>query len=237
MRRDYFIDVFLTCICVCLLFVCFSPLYYTYDAIVPRNFGVFEKCMSCLYALAVIFILPILFAVFRKKWAALGLAFYGFCAILPNMVLPKLQETLSGDDVTVISTANGLIWKGIYGMVNAPFAALSGLLGKSGALKLNWLILPSALFFYIALQVFRYYRKAYLAELVDPVSVVGKGAPASETAGVRRVKKPEVLGTVISKPKAPPAPAPAAQTRKVNLPASGEDGNKNPYDSNGAIRL
>ena len=58
MRRDYFTCVFLGLIAGALAFVCFKPLYFTYEAVIPRSFDLFERLMSLLYALFFILFLP-----------------------------------------------------------------------------------------------------------------------------------------------------------------------------------
>ena len=58
MRRDYFTCVFLGLIAGALMFVCFAPLYFVYGSVVPREFSLFERLMSLLYALFFVFFLP-----------------------------------------------------------------------------------------------------------------------------------------------------------------------------------
>lgn len=40
------------------MFVCFAPLYFTYSAVIPRDFTLFERLMSLLYAVFFILFLP-----------------------------------------------------------------------------------------------------------------------------------------------------------------------------------
>ena len=78
MRRDYFTCVFLGLIAGALAFVFFSPLYFTYDGIVPRDFPVLERFLSLLYTLFFVFFLPFFAAFKKKEWINWGLAAYGF---------------------------------------------------------------------------------------------------------------------------------------------------------------
>ena len=64
MRRDYFTCVFLGLIAGALTFVCFKPLYFTWNQIIPRDFTTFERLMSVLYTLFFLFFLPF-FAAFK----------------------------------------------------------------------------------------------------------------------------------------------------------------------------
>lgn len=214
-RRDYFLCVFLACVCASLFFVCFVPNYFTYNEIVVREFGLFERIMSAIYAVSVLFIIPV-FAAYKKKiWITIGLASYGFLALLPEWILPRLQDKVAGDDAGIVAVVVNFIFKFIYGMVKAPFAALSDAFGDSRACSMSKWILPSAVILYIACQLYRFYRDAYVAEQLDPASIMDSTAKENnrnENADKeRRSREPEVLGTVISAPvqtSANPNPSP-----------------------------
>ncbi len=199
MRRDYFTCVFLLFVMTSLLFVCFSPLYYTYDGIVARDIGIFERITSLLFSLIVLFVVPIFAAVRKKFWITAGAATYGLLAYIPSMFMPS-AALLSGNDASMLSLINAFILKAIYRMVNAPFAGVSKLIGGSASKLSKW-ILPLSLGIYVTVQLYRFYRDAYTAEQLDPSSVVDVPRKTNEPAGgVRTVKVPEVLGTVISAP-------------------------------------
>ena len=87
--------------------------------------------------------------------------------------------------------------RGIYGMMHAPFAALSSLIGDKAAASLVYWILPLALFWPFVMKVFRFYRRAYLSEQLNPMPKVKPVAAAAHTGPA---VKPEVLGTVITAP-------------------------------------
>ena len=217
MRRDYFTCVFLGLIAGALAFVFFSPLYFTFEGIVPRDFPIFERFMSFLYAMFFILFLPF-FAAFRKKeWVNWGLAAYGILIYLPLWFYPA--EKLATEDPGLATKFGALVLRTIYNVMQAPFAALSKLIGDNAASKIVYWLLPVAIFWPIVLRVIRFYRLAYLSEQLNPMTpdqASPKSARKPELTG-----KPEVLGTVITAPVT--AQTPADITRK-NLPSfNGED--------------
>lgn len=206
MRRDYFTCVFLGLIAGALLFVWANPLYFTYDSVIPRDFSLFERFMSVLYTLFFVFFLPF-FAAFRKKeWINWGLAAYGLMAYLPLWLYPA-QELIKGDGAKLSSMLGALVLKTIYNVMQAPFAALSKLIGDNAASKVVYWILPVAIFWPVIFKIIRFYRIAYLSEQLNPMTT-SHSAPTTSKAP----EKPEVLGTVITAPVT--AQTPAEITRK-----------------------
>jgi len=196
LRRDYFTCVFLGLIAGALMFVCFAPLYFVYGGTVPRDFGLFERLMSLLYALFFVFFLPF-FAAFRDKvWVNWGLAAYGVLIYLPKFFYPA-EALISGNDPKFTKMLLAVLLRGIYGMMQAPFAALSPLVGDKAASALVYWILPMALIWPFVMKIFRFYRRAYLSEQLNPMPKV---KPAVTTAHTGPAVKPEVLGTVITAP-------------------------------------
>ena len=178
------------------MFVCFAPLYFVYGSVVPRDFSLFERLMSLLYAVFFILFLPF-FAAFRSKvWINWGLASYGILIYLPKFLYPA-EELISGSDPKVTKVLLALVLRGIYGMMQAPFAALSTLIGDKAASGLVYWILPLALFWPFVLKVIRFYRRAYLSEQLNPMPKV---KPVAAAAHSGPAVKPEVLGTVITAP-------------------------------------
>ena len=98
--------------------------------------------------------------------------------------------------------------------MQAPFAALSPLIGSQAASKVVYWILPVAIFWPVIFRIIRFYRRAYLSEQLNPMTT-DQAAPAGANAP-EAPDKPEVLGTVISAPVT--AQTPADITRK-NAPA------------------
>lgn len=203
MRRDYFTCVFLACIAGALAFVCFEPLYFKYEITVPREFGLFETIASCCYLVFFLVALPIYAGYKKKYWIAVGLACYGALIYLPKLFYPS-QFLLTGEDASLFHMLIAMILRGIYGMMNAPFAALSGVWGDDVASHLAYLILPCSILFPFFIRLYRFYRDAYVAEQLDPASVVAAPSSSKFDRKIHRPhkveKKPEVLGTVISAP-------------------------------------
>lgn len=178
------------------MFVCFAPLYFVYGSVVPREFSLFERLMSLLYALFFVFFLPF-FAAFRSKvWINWGLAAYGVLIYLPKFFYPA-EAVLTAEDPSFTKMLLAICLRGIYGMMQAPFAALSSLIGDKAASALVYWILPLALFWPFVMKVFRFYRRAYLSEQLNPMPKVKPVAAAAHTGPA---VKPEVLGTVITAP-------------------------------------
>ena len=207
MRRDYFICVFLLCICVSLFYVCFLPLYFVYDGIEPRQFGPVETLFSWIYLALVFAVLPVYAAYKKKFWITAGLAAYGILAAFPVWVLPGMADKLAGEDASIVSVIWAFLLKSIYDMAEAPFAPITRVLGDSFTEVLPRRIMPVALIVYAGCGLFRYYRDAYRAEQLDLVKALDKTSieslSASTGIGTRTVRKaaiPEVLGTVISAP-------------------------------------
>ena len=215
MRRDYFTCVFLGLIAGALAFVCFKPLYFTYNAIIPRDFSILERLLSVLYTLFFVFFLPFFAAFKKKEWVNWGLAAYGLMAYLPLWFYPA-PELIQGEDASLIKMAGALVLRGIYAIIQAPFAALSKLIGNSAASKVVYWILPVAIAWPVIFRIVRFYRRAYLSEQLNPM-------PTEQTSSASKAHgapgKPEVLGTVITAPVT--AQTPADITRKnqpVNKP-------------------
>ena len=224
MRRDYFICVFLLCICVSLFYVCILPLYFVYGEIVPREFGPVETAFSWIYLVLVFAVLPIYAAYKKKFWMSAGLAAYGVVAAFPVWVLPGMADKLSGEDASIVSVVWAFLLKSIYGMAEAPFAPITKVLGDTFVETLPRRIMPVALIFYVGCQVFRFYRNAYRQEQLDPLKALDKTSIENNTTGigsksVRKASMPEVLGTVITAPTpAPSAPAAPEESKETSLP-------------------
>ena len=178
------------------MFVCFAPLYFVYGSVIPRDFSLFERLMSLLYALFFVFFLPFFAALRSKVWINWGLAAYGVLIYLPKYLYPA-EAVLTADDPSFTKMLLAICLRGIYGMMQAPFAALSTLIGDKAASAMVYWILPLALFWPFVMKVFRFYRRAYLSEQLNPMPKVKPVAAAAHTGPA---VKPEVLGTVITAP-------------------------------------
>lgn len=219
MRRDYFSCVFLLYVAVSLAFVCILPTYFAYGEIIEREIGLIERIASLLISIGVILVIPIISAIKKKFWVSFGAAAYGLLAYIPGMMLSKMDAVLSGSGANTFSVVKAFLLRAIYIMVNAPYVGISKLVGNNFALVIPKLILPVSIITYVLVQLFRFYRDAYVAEQLSPVS--DKTHKVENTRAVSR--EPEILGTVISAPvKKPVAPATTA------TPAPAVNSNQNP---------
>jgi len=226
MRRDYFTCVFLALIAGALAFICFEPLYFKYGVVVPREFGLFECIASSCYLVFFLIAVPVYSGYKKKYWIAAGLACYGALAYLPVLFYPA-QELITGNDASLFRVIVAAVLRGIYGLVNAPFAALSRIWGDKVASSLALWILPLALLIPFIIRVYRFYRDAYVQEQLSPADVVA--APSNSKFDrqapeePKEEPKPEVLGTVISAPvkdlKRTEAPRPVQESAPAPAPA------------------
>ncbi|MCR4688892.1 MAG: hypothetical protein K5745_04990 [Saccharofermentans sp.] len=214
MRRDYFTCVFLALVAGALTFVCFKPLYFTFQGIVPRVFGVIEILLSLLYVVFFVFFLPVFGAYRKKTWVNFGLAAYGLLIYLPKWFYPA-PEAITGDSANLVSSLVAMLLRGIYDMVQAPFAATSALAGDKVAGGLSYWILPLSLLWLLLFKVARFYRNAYLTEQLAPRSDQGEADPAIErkpkAEDLKNKPEPEVLGTVIQAPSSSVSPEEVAK--------------------------
>lgn len=212
MRRDYFTCVFLGLIAGALAFVFFTDPYFTFEGIVPRDFSILERLMSVLYALFFIVFLPFFAAFQKKEWINWGLAAYGLLIYIPKWFYPA--EALAAPDAGLATKFGAMALRGVYSVMQAPFAALSKLIGNGAASKIVYWLLPIAVIWPILFRIIRFYRRAYLSEQLNPMTHEHGSSAKKATAGMN---KPEVLGTVISAPVT--AQTPADVTRN-SIPAS-----------------
>ena len=198
MRRDHFICVFLLLVASSLAFVCLLPTCFSYDAVIPREIGIVETITSLVFSFTVLLAAPLIMAYRRRLWGVLGMVAYGVLAYLPGIILPKMTASLSGSDASLLASVKAFLLKDIYIMVNAPFVGVSKIFGTNFSLHLSKAIIPCALIFYVILKLVRFYSDAFAAEKMAPApSAFGKTEEASEEV---KSRKPDILGTVISKP-------------------------------------
>ena len=204
MRRDYFICIFLLCICASLFFVCFLPLVFEYNAFTMREFSILEMCFSWAFAIFTLVVVPLYSAIFKKFWFTLGLAAYGLFINISEWMLPSFMLKYSGENMSIIRVIEGYVLKCIYSMGKAPFAGMIPAVGENVAKLLSTWILFVSLAVYAVVQLFRFYRDAYVADQLDPSrimdSTVATNTSAAVSARRRESEKAEILGTVISAP-------------------------------------
>ncbi|MBP5655248.1 MAG: hypothetical protein J6X33_07000 [Clostridiales bacterium] len=199
MRRDYFTVVFLACVAGSLAFIWANPLYFTYDAVVPRAFGVLEIILSAFYTVFFLLIIPLVTSYYRKPWVCVGLAFYGVMAYLPLIFLPRLTAPGASDGIANVALT--YLFRGMYDLLNAPFAGMSNMIGSDAASHLSCWIMPIAIATPLLMKYARFCRQAYITEKLAPSSS-DRPQAAARQANV----EPEVIGTVISAPAKPKSP-------------------------------
>lgn len=182
------------------MFVCFAPPYFVYGGIDMRVFTPLEICMSFLYFLFFVLFLPIWGAYRKKIWINFGLAAYGVLAYLPALFHPSAEAMV---DPGLGTQIKAMLLKGIYSMVQAPFAGASALMGNGFASKTVYWILPLSLIWLLIFKVGRFYRNAYLT---DRLSAKPEQEAPSEPP-LHEQQEPEILGTVISAPVSAASPA------------------------------
>ena len=226
MRRDYFTCVFLGLIAGALTFVCFKPLYFTWDTIIPRDFSLFELIASILYALFFVIFLPAFAAFKKKEWINWGLAAYGLMIYFPLWFYPA-QELIKGEQASMLHILGALCLRTIYSVMQAPFAALSVYIGNEAASMVVYWILPVSVIWPVIFRILRFYRRAYLSEQLNPMTP-DQAAPAPSKAP-EKPEKPEVLGTVISAPVTAQTPVditrknqPSGKTEEVRETPAGD---------------
>lgn len=230
MRRDYFTCVFLGLIAGALTFVCFRPLYFTWDQIIPRDFSLLERIASLIYALFFVIFLPCFAAFKKKEWINWGLAIYGLMAYLPLWFYPDYQ-LITGEQASMLPMLGALCLRTVYAVMQAPFAALSTFIGNDAASMIVYWILPVSVIWPLLFRIIRFYRRAYLSEQLNPMTP-DQAAPAASKAP-EAPEKPEVLGTVISAPVTTQTPVditrkniPTGKTDEIHEPPKAEAGEK-----------
>jgi len=214
LRRDYFTCVFLACVAGALAFIWAEPLYFTYDAIFPRSFGIIEIILSSFYTVFFLLIIPVVTTYYRKNWVCVGLGAYGLLAYIPHWFYPAIAEKVAADTAGVKDVILAYLFRGMYDLVNAPFAATSELVGNYIASHLSMWILPVAIACPLLMKYARFCRQAYITEKLSPAAVAQSkaNAPIHSRPHEKRAE-PEVIGTVIS------APAKAASPVEVQRKA------------------
>lgn len=222
MRRDSFLSIFLLCLCISLLFACLTPDYFLYGRVAVREFGIMETVFSWLFTVAVFLIIPVYAAWRKRMWLMLGLSSFSLLSgYVPLWILPRISESDN-----LLTTVAAAVLKEIYTVSRAPFAAQSLVFGDAFAEAMLRKIFPLTLIIYMLVQLFRFYRNAYLAEKVSPADAIDITARENivlKNEGIYADRRlpPEVLGTVISAPVGTPSAVTSdiAKRRETARPA------------------
>lgn len=175
MRRDVIVSVFLFFVLFALVFVVLFPIYFAYGQIFYRSVSVAERIMSVIFVLFW-FMLCAYSAYFRRLTCLLGGVIYSALAYLPGIVLPRLSTATPGSDPNLTTSLLDGFFRRLYELVNAPMVGISVLFPPGKAVGIGKLLLPLLIVSYIATQIFRFYRNAYLADQLLLNDVTGRQA-------------------------------------------------------------
>ena len=184
MKRDVIVSVFLFYIFLALIFVLFFPVYFAYGQIFFRSVSVIERIMSVFFVLAWL-TLCAYSAYYKKLTFLFGGVLYSFLAYLPEMVLPGLSTAAPGAEQTLFSVLADGFMRRLYELINAPMVGISVLFPPEKAVGISKLMLPVLVVFYVATQIFRFYRNAYLAD-----QLLLNDVPQSSNSFARKDKEP-----------------------------------------------
>lgn len=163
MKRDIIVDIFLGAVLLSILFVFSFPVFFAYNANVPRDISLFERMMSVCFLLA--FILTGIWACWKKKiWVAVGLASYAILAYFPKWFLPKLNTNATLHGHSIINSLLTMLLNRIYEVTHAPFTGLIGIVSEKKAEQFAYKLLPMVIIGYILAQIIHFYYKAYVTE-------------------------------------------------------------------------
>lgn len=170
LRRDVIANVFLVFTYAALLFAFRFSVYFSYNQVLYRSVSNPERICSVFFVLLWL-AMCIYAAYFKNRYMLIGGVLYGFLAYIPGIVIPMLTTSASGTEPGLVSDLLVSFAKRIYELVNAPMVGISILFPPGKNTDLSKYLLPVLIFIYIGVQIFRFYRTAYLAEqlhLEDP---------------------------------------------------------------------
>lgn len=164
MRREKAINVFLFFFLQAMLFVCFFPVYFSFDKIHVRTVSLPERMFSLLFVL--LWLTLCVYSAWKKRLPLLaGGVLYSIMAYLPGWFLPHL--TVAAGSMKHQGLIAGLFetfFEKMYEVVSAPLAGVSLLFSEKATVNVSKWLLPVLLLSYAGTHVFRFYRNAYLAE-------------------------------------------------------------------------
>ncbi len=202
MKRDIIGDIFLGGVLLSLLFLFSFPVYFSYAGVHARPVELTERLMSVCFIMA--WILTIIWACWKKKvWVIAGAAVFGILAFVPKWCLPMVDEHIAKEGSDFLWSTMSSILNRIYELVHAPFAGSVWLLGEKTAMNMPEKLLPVCVIAYVATNIFRYYKNAFVTERKQMKdfahfrkSTEARKAAQSASAGSVR-EAPMPLGTVV----------------------------------------
>ncbi|MBN1891810.1 MAG: hypothetical protein JW780_03445 [Clostridiales bacterium] len=163
MRRDVIISVFLFFVFFALVFVYLFPIYFAYGQVFFRSVSIAERIMSVFFVLCWVALCGYC-AYFKKLTAFFGGLLYALLPYIPEMVIPRLSTATPGSEPNLFTSLLDSLLRRIYELVHAPMVGISVLFPPEKAIGIGKLMLPVLVFSYLATQIFRFYRNAYLAD-------------------------------------------------------------------------
>ncbi|NLT12314.1 MAG: hypothetical protein GXY06_07895 [Clostridiaceae bacterium] len=228
MKKDLVLDIFLSFSLMALLFLFFFPAYFVYGQVVFRSVGVAERIFSVIFVL-LWFALCALTAYTKKISMLLGGLLFSVMAYIPEWVLSKLVTDSPKQGSLLISLIKSLFLR-LYEWINAPMVGISMLFDPKNGPKLSKWMLPILLGVFVFVQLFRFYRDAYLAEQLrlDPMpsttayevtrmSMDNGSSRNSKSAGIRTYAESDSVNKPDDSEPAPAEPARATESLEASM--------------------
>ena len=201
MKRDIISDIVLLFSLIGLLFMFGNTPYLQYDAVVTRSISIYERMGSFFFIILMLF--AIVVCAWKKKlFVMIGCACYGLLAYLPGIFLPGIEKSIAKGGTSLLDTFASLFWHRIYEVVNAPFAGQIGIVSEKTAAGMSKWFLPMTVITYIVVQLYRFYRDAYVAEQMhrSEMANLQHASLAKEIATPLRQQAAQPLGTIVTAP-------------------------------------
>lgn len=159
MQKERSLNLFLAYVLFALMFCCLYPIYFSYGEITVRTVSLDERMLSLLFVLSWL-LLSAYIAWKKRVWLLLGAGFYGLLSYLPDAIMPLVSGTNAG----AVKLGFRYFAERIYELTGAPMAGISLLFSDKASVSLSKWLLPILLLTYAGVQLFRFYRNAFLAE-------------------------------------------------------------------------
>lgn len=163
MKKDLVLDIFLSFALMALLFLFFFPPYFEYGQIVYRSVGVPERIFSVIFVLLWL-ALCALTAYAKKISMLIGGVLFSIMAYIPEWALSRLTTSANPKENSVVMSLITSLFRRLYEWINAPMVGISMLFEPQKGPQLSKWMLPILLGVFVMVQLFRFYRDAYLAE-------------------------------------------------------------------------
>ena len=149
------------------------PVLMTYDGVYLRPVSTGQG----FYSLMILFIwigLASYTAWKKRTYLLIGGCVYAFLAYVPEYFLKNIEPKPGQEEVMSFSES---FLRQMYNLIYAPFTGLSRFFDMKTAYDLTRRMLPMMLIVYAAVQLFRFYRNAYLAQKLQMYATVEASNP------------------------------------------------------------